>query len=1019
MSYKPKITILLVLLFACSLTTPAQQFYFRNFTIHNGLGSTSVNNIFQDSKGYIWFANQLGGVSKFDGKNFITLTTANGLINNDATYITEDKFGHIWIGTASGVSMFNGTAFKNYGSKEGLTDKIVYCIYVDSDNTKWFATAGDGVLAMDKSGKIKSLTTQNGLKHNNVFTITADRNNTLWFGHNKWFAKYENKEIFDFTSTDLRGSDRIFFTSFTDAEGNVWLGTTEGNIVIHNPKSGFRNFELPAPFNQSFISSITQDRHSNMWFATSAGVLKYDGKNFKVFNEQNGLSSNAAQTILCDYENNIWVGTLSGGVNLISSDAFSYFSGKEGLQNNNISYIQTSPNHKSHLVGTSEGLYEFLNNRLKKIQLPDALSSESISCISTDKQQNIWVCTASEIFVLKEDDGNYQIKKRYRKIGNKEIIAPQNIVHDNDRNTWIATFGSGLLVFNDSSVQVFDPSNSIVPDDVLSVHADSKNNIWIGTLNDGVIKFNGNTFKKFITKNQYKKQTVWSIESDNKQLFFFGTSDSGICVFDGNKISFITAKDGLSSNHITSLLWDEKHNALWAGSEKGLNKIDFNANKRVSAYTQRDGFNSSSINPNGISIDANGILWLATVNGLWQLNPLLDFRESSPPKIQLKNIRLFYENASWLEFADSIDVSTTLPINLKLSHNKNHLTFDIQALTTDEVRYSFILEGQDERWSIPDVASAITYTNLLAGQYTFKAKAINGNHQVSKEFITYSFTINPPWWLTWWFRLLVISALIVSLILFIKWREYALRQQNVKLEQTIKVRTHELAQQKVVLEETLSQKEILLKEKEMLMKEIHHRVKNNLQSISSILSLQSMVLKDEAAKSAIAESQNRVRSIALVHQRLYQAENIEKVELKSFIEDLAAEIMKVFQHHHSNVVITLNVEPVFVLSDKAISLGLMLNEMLTNSFKYAFNENEKGEIVIDVSVNVDLADLGKKMIVLVYCDSGKGIQNENPLESSETLGLRLIKLLSQQIRATVQYSNLQGSRFTIAFEERI
>ena len=315
----------------------AQQYYFRNFTAQNGLGSASVNHIFQDSKGYIWFANQLGGISKFDGRNFITLTTANGLINNDATYITEDKLGNIWIGTASGVSMFNGSTFKNFSSKEGITDETVYCIYVDDNNTKWFATNGDGVIAMDKSGEVKRLTTQEGLKHNTIFSITKDSIGSLWFSHKKWFAKYEAGSIKDFTPANDPDAERIFFTSFTDAKGKVWLGSTDGDVIVYDAQNLFRKFELPAPFNTSFISSITQDKRGNMWFATSSGVLKYNGKDFKVFNERNGLASNAAQTILCDNENNIWLGTLSGGVNLISSEAFRYFTDTEGLLNTNIS----------------------------------------------------------------------------------------------------------------------------------------------------------------------------------------------------------------------------------------------------------------------------------------------------------------------------------------------------------------------------------------------------------------------------------------------------------------------------------------------------------------------------------------------------------------------------------------------------------------------------------------------------------------------------------------------------------
>lgn len=106
----------------------AQQYNFKNYTAKNGLGSSIVNNIFQDSKGYIWFATQGGGVSRFNGVNFKNFTKDDGLISNNVTVITEDKTGNIWIGTAEGVSKFNGLSFTNFNHHQGLPQAIVYSI---------------------------------------------------------------------------------------------------------------------------------------------------------------------------------------------------------------------------------------------------------------------------------------------------------------------------------------------------------------------------------------------------------------------------------------------------------------------------------------------------------------------------------------------------------------------------------------------------------------------------------------------------------------------------------------------------------------------------------------------------------------------------------------------------------------------------------------------------------------------------------------------------------------------------
>jgi two-component sensor histidine kinase len=358
-----------------------------------------------------------------------------------------------------------------------------------------------------------------------------------------------------------------------------------------------------------------------------------------------------------------------------------------------------------------------------------------------------------------------------------------------------------------------------------------------------------------------------------------------------------------------------------------------------------------------------------------------------------------------------------------MQQHKNHLTFDIQALTTQQVQYSFILEGYDEKWSAPISNNEITYSNISPGEYVFKAKAINSEGIASAETLAFSFTVRPPWWNTWWFRIAALLVVLISLFTFIKARERVLKEQNIKLEKTVKERTAEIARQKDVVEKTLAEKETLLREKEILLKEIHHRVKNNLQTISSILMLQSAGLKDEQAKKAIAESQSRVRSIALVHQKLYQTDGLEKVELSAFITDLTVQVQSLYSSYTNRVSIQCSVPEIHLLIDTAIPLGLIMNELLTNSFKYAFNELQNGFIMITVTDVTESATgnikTQMKKLKLIYKDSGPGFSPDMATGNVSSLGLRLIHLLSQQIGAALQYSNASGSEYIFTFELHI
>ena len=239
--------------------------------------------------------------------------------------------------------------------------------------------------------------------------------------------------------------------------------------------------------------------------------------------------------------------------------------------------------------------------------------------------------------------------------------------------------------------------------------------------------------------------------------------------------------------------------------------------------------------------------------------------------------------------------------------------------------------------------------------------------------------------------------------------EQLVRNQNVILEETVKQRTVEIGRQKEIAENALAEKEVLLEE-------IHHRVKNNLQTISSMLMLQSSTLSDIGAKSALLESQNRVRSIALVHQMLYQSEGLEKIELNDLVESLINQVRSVYQLQTKNISISQNIPQTFILMDKAIPVGLILNELLTNSYKHAFNETEVGTISISLKY-IPQDETGNKTeiraVQLTYSDSGKGMlsADSNPAK----LGLRLVHLLAEQIGATIGYSHIDGSEFTFTF----
>ncbi|MFC1503993.1 PAS domain S-box protein [Spirochaetota bacterium] len=197
-------------------------------------------------------------------------------------------------------------------------------------------------------------------------------------------------------------------------------------------------------------------------------------------------------------------------------------------------------------------------------------------------------------------------------------------------------------------------------------------------------------------------------------------------------------------------------------------------------------------------------------------------------------------------------------------------------------------------------------------------------------------------------------------------------------------------------------------EKEILIKEIHHRVKNNLQIISSLLSLQTKHIKDKKALEAFAESENRVHSMALIHNLLYRSKDISNISMKDYINSLVDYITNSYSHN-SHVSVTIKVKDVHVDIDKLVPCGLIINELVSNIFKYAFPDNKKGTITI--SFHYD----NKGHYILTISDNGIGIPKGFDIKRSESLGLTLVYTLTEQLDGKIKMTRNKGTKFTIRF----
>lgn len=201
-----------------------------------------------------------------------------------------------------------------------------------------------------------------------------------------------------------------------------------------------------------------------------------------------------------------------------------------------------------------------------------------------------------------------------------------------------------------------------------------------------------------------------------------------------------------------------------------------------------------------------------------------------------------------------------------------------------------------------------------------------------------------------------------------------------------------------------------LAEKEILLKEVHHRVKNNMQIISSILKMQERQINDPVLKVVLEESQNRIRSMALIHENLYRNENLANIMFSNYVKSLAGNLARTFSEQQGNVTFDYDIDDVYLPLDIGIPCGLIINELISNSFKYAFAGKDKGKI------SIDLKQLDEQSFKLTVADNGVGLPEGLDYENSGSLGMKIVNKLVMQIEGTMEYVFSNGAKFIIDFK---
>lgn len=829
-----------------ALPLSAQQYNFEHFTLENGLPQATVFCVFQDSRGYLWFGTEGSGASQFDGKNFKVINHAKGLSGSVVRSILEDNKGRLWFGTDAGVSVYDGKKFITIDEKKGLSSNTVVCLYKDKYDSIWAGTAGDkgGLnkieLLLNDSIYITQYTIDNGLSDNRVFALCEDKYNRLWIGTFGGGISIRSKDGIEnpvsFARLHSFPSNHIL-TMSPDSMNNLWIGTYDKGVI---------KISVTENLNQSRIEQIPNSMNSTdktvwtimpakneVWVGTNeSGILRYMNQKTGSITNSNGLLKNQIISIFRDREENIWISSGDGGISRFLGDRFYELTKKEGLTDENIYSMAVDKNGIVWIGTYGGGLFRLTRDQSydisKNYTVKDGLPDNIINSVAPDHTGNLWIATPKGI--ARFNGKNFRVFTEEKDgLVNNDV---RSIYVDRNNVVWCGT-KKGISIYD--GIGFKNTKENYLPDsEVQTIIQDKSANVWCGTLG-GLAKFSDDKLTTYDEVEGLTQKKIHCLVEDHKGNIWIGTFGGGIFMLSINSVDKLPVKQMvtdslLNSPNIYSLIF-ENDTTLLAGTDNGLNRIILDNNsqiKKVLNYSLKDGFSGIKNNLNAAAQIGDEI-WFGTVKGITAYRPKEDKPNNSKPKIQITDVKLFFNEVDWEKEKFEFIPYTQLPQNLKLSYKNNHLTFHFIGLLfndKEEIKYQYKLEGLDKSWSPPRKENEAVYPGLLPGEYSFKVVALDRYGNRSNETAAFSFIITPPFWQTTWFYIVCIIIALSSIVTYIKYRERKLRNERDRLECIVKERTAEVVQQKDQIEnqrdEIQRQHNIVTEQKKDIMDSINY-----------------------------------------------------------------------------------------------------------------------------------------------------------------------------------------------------
>jgi signal transduction histidine kinase/ligand-binding sensor domain-containing protein len=855
-----------------------------------------------------------------------TWRTDNGLPQNTVHAILQSHEGNIWLATEGGLVRFDGVRFATF----------------DPQNTP-------------------------ALRSNNVRGLVEDGDRNLWIATADGLSRFSGKSFSSFTTKDGLPSNDIL--GIQDQDGVLSIATAEGDCVYRNhlfqPVAS-----RPSAALEKGVLCRYQSRTGVVWLGTESGLLRMANGRVEKFAPSDPLAAATILSVMEDREGDVWVGTDADGVTVLRDQKFAVYGAREGLPSD-VVRCAFQDRHGTLWVGTDAGLARFNGHRFLEAT-PTGLSSQVILSIAADRSGNL---------LLGTPDGLNVVGVRDVKVLTSADGLPDDFIRfvytDTDGSLWIAT-RRGLSHMIGDRIVTYTERDGLGSDLVGAILRDRKANLWVGTYR-GLSRLRGS---KFITLSQ--RSVVTALQDDGDGVLWIGTQDAGLSRFKDGQFVRYSNSSGLPS--VIYGIAQDADGFLWLTGKTGIYRVSINdlnaaahgqtAESAVAAYGTMDGLNvtecSDSGHP-GLIAARDGTLWFAMRKGIATTHPAKPDEPASELPVVIESVTVDDRVLNPAEAAD-------------IAPGHSRIAFEYAGLSYSaphSVRFKYKLDGFDRNWIDAGTRRVAYYTNIPPATYRFRVLARANDREWGESGAEYSFRLRPHFYQTYWFRLLLVLLIALTIWQVFRWR---VRQMRVQYD-------------------------AVLAERNRIAREIHDTLAQGFVAVSVQLELisQALLTSKETAQKLLAQAQASVQEgLADARRSIWElrSQGAEKDDLASKLSKIAAQVnsantvsahLQVFGIRRT---LPSNVE------DELLKIG---QEAVANAVRHADAQH----------VKIDLSFAPKKLILAVT-DDGRGFTPEsNGVGPSGHYGLQGMRERARQINARLNVESAPGRGTEVLVEAEI